>query len=108
MPGNALLIAVVYKNANQRMRTASKYFIFNMACANVLRTLYSVQVTTVSTAYSHQWLRNGLSSGSRMNCFAAVVTEAHATKANDIWQNFRDVRKCLKKKIREARQNFIN
>ena len=34
--------------------------------------------------------------------------EAHATKAQHIWQKFRDVRNLLKKKIREARQNFIN
>ena len=37
--------------------------------------------------------------------------EAHATKAQDIWQKFRDVRNLLdllKRKIREARQNFIN
>ena len=34
--------------------------------------------------------------------------DAHATKAQDIWQKFRDVRNLLKKKIREARQNFIN
>ena len=34
--------------------------------------------------------------------------EAHATNAQDIWQKFRDVRNLQKKKIREARQNFIN
>ena len=44
MLGNALLIAVVYKNANQRMRTPSNYFIFNMACADVLLTVYTIQI----------------------------------------------------------------
>ena len=58
--GNALLIAVVYKNANQRMRTPSNYFIFNMACADVLLTVYTVPVSSVSTAYSHQWLITGV------------------------------------------------
>ena len=38
MLGNALLIAIVCKNANPRMRTPSNYFIFNMACADVLLT----------------------------------------------------------------------
>ena len=58
--GNALLIAVVYKNANQRMRTPSNYFIFNMACADVLLTVYAVPDSIVDTAYSHQWLITGV------------------------------------------------
>ena len=60
MPGNALLIAVVCKNANQRMRTPSNYFIFNMACADVLLTVYAVPFSIVDTAYSHQWLITGV------------------------------------------------
>ena len=60
MLGNALLIAVVYKNANQRMRTPSNYFIFNMACADVLLTVYAVPDSIVDTAYSHQWLITGV------------------------------------------------
>ena len=39
MLGNALLIAIVYKNANERMRFPSNYFIFNMAYADVLLTV---------------------------------------------------------------------
>ena len=54
MLGNSLLIAIVYKNANQRMSTPSNYFIFNMACADALLTVYAVPVSTVSTAYRHQ------------------------------------------------------
>ena len=60
MLGNVLLIAVVYKNANQRMRTPSNYFIFNMACADVLLTVYTVPDSIVDTAYSHQWLITGV------------------------------------------------
>ena len=60
MLGNALLIAVVYKNANQRMRTPSNYFIFNMACADVLLTVYAVPVSIIDTAYSHEWLITGV------------------------------------------------
>ena len=60
MLGNVLLIAIVCKNANQRMRTPSNYFIFNMACADVLFTVYAVPVSIVDTAYSHQWLITGV------------------------------------------------
>ena len=60
MLGNALLIAIVYKNAHQRMRSPSNYFIFNMACADVLLTVYAVPVSIVDTAYSHQWLITGI------------------------------------------------
>ena len=55
MLGNALLIAVVYKNANQRMRTPNNYYILNMACAGVLlQSVYAVSVSIVDTAYSHR------------------------------------------------------
>ena len=60
MLGNSLLVAVVYKNANQRMKTPSNYFILNMACADVLLTVYAVPVSIVDTAYSHQWLITGV------------------------------------------------
>ena len=60
MLGNALLIAIVYKNAHQRMRSPSNYFTFNMACADVLLTVYAVPVSIVDTAYSHQWLITGV------------------------------------------------
>ena len=57
MLGNALLIAVVYKNANQRIRAPNNYFILNMACADVLlQSVYAVSVSIVDTAYSHQYL----------------------------------------------------
>ena len=54
MPGKALLIAVVCKNANQRMRApkhASNYFIFNMACADVSLTVYMLFLSALSTLH---------------------------------------------------------
>ena len=45
------------KNGNQRMRTPNNYFILNMACADgLLQSVYAVSVSTVDTAYSHQYL----------------------------------------------------
>ena len=58
--GNSLLIAVVYKNANQRMRTPSNYFIINMACADILLTVYCVPQNTIITAYKYRWLISGV------------------------------------------------
>ena len=58
--GNSLLIAVVFKNANQRMRTPSNYFIFNMAFADILLTVYSVPHTTIVIAYEYRWLIGGV------------------------------------------------
>ena len=42
------------------MRSPSNYFTFNMACADVLLTVYAVPVSIVDTAYSHQWLITGV------------------------------------------------
>lgn len=58
--GNLLLIAVVYKNGNQRMRTPSNYFIFNMACADILLTVYCVPQNTIIIAYRYRWLISGV------------------------------------------------
>ncbi|XP_078373896.1 neuropeptide receptor 22-like [Oculina patagonica] len=58
--GNSLLIAVVYKNANQRMRTASNYFIVNMACADMFLVAYMIPQNMILTAYDHRWLINGV------------------------------------------------
>ena len=58
--GNLLLIAVLYKNANQRMRTPSNYFIFNMACADLLLTVYCVPQSAIVTAYHYRWLISGV------------------------------------------------
>ena len=61
MLGNALLIAVVYKNANQRMRTPNNYFILNMACADVFLTVYALSTLQIATS--------GLSWESQESCF---------------------------------------
>ena len=37
--GNSLVLAVVYRNENNRMRTISNYFIVNMSCSDLLITL---------------------------------------------------------------------
>lgn len=58
--GNTLLIAVLYKNANQRMRTPSNFFIFNMACADMLLTLYCLPQNAIITAYQYRWLISGV------------------------------------------------
>ena len=58
--GNTLLIAVLYKNTNKRMRTPSNYFIFNMACADILLTLYCLPQNAIITAYQYRWLISGV------------------------------------------------
>ena len=58
--GNCLLIAVVYKNANQRMRTPSNYFILNMACADMLLVVYSVPQYIAMTVSDFQWIVGGV------------------------------------------------
>ena len=63
--GNALLITVMYKNANQRTRTPSNYVIFNMACADVLLTVYAVPALPTLHIVT-----SGLSRMSQASCFA--------------------------------------
>lgn len=57
---NCLLIAVVYKNSNQRMRTPSNYFIVNMACADLILVVYSVPANAAMTAHNYKWLIGGV------------------------------------------------
>ena len=57
--GNSLLIAVVYKNTNQRMRTPSNYFIVNLACADMFLVAYMVPQIIVLTACDFKWLISG-------------------------------------------------
>ena len=57
---NCLLMAVVYKNSNQRMRTPSNYFIVNMACADVILVVYTVPANAAMTAYNYRWLIGGV------------------------------------------------
>ena len=58
--GNSLLIAVVYKNTNQRMRTPSNYFIVNLACVDMFLVAYMVPQTMALTACDFKWLITGL------------------------------------------------
>ena len=60
LPGNALLVAVLLKNANHRMRTPSKYFIFSMACGDIIITVYCMPQFAITTAYQYRWLVSGV------------------------------------------------
>ena len=42
--GNSLVLAVVYRNENKRMRTISNYFIVNMSCSDLLITVCSIPI----------------------------------------------------------------
>lgn len=57
---NCLLIAVVHKNSNQRMRTPSNYFIVNMAFADLILVVYSVPANIAMTALNYRWLIGGV------------------------------------------------
>ena len=57
---NCLLIAVVHKNSNQRMRTPSNYFIVNMAFADLILVVYSVPANIALTAINYRWLIGGV------------------------------------------------
>ncbi|KAL9969481.1 hypothetical protein ACROYT_G021701 [Oculina patagonica] len=58
--GNSLLIAVVYKNANRRMRTPSNYFIVNMAFADMFLVAYMVPQNIANIANGNHWLITGV------------------------------------------------
>ncbi|XP_068696227.1 neuropeptide FF receptor 2-like [Montipora foliosa] len=60
LSGNALLVAVLLKNANQRMRTPSNYFIFSMACGDIIITVYCMPQFAITTAYHYRWLVSGV------------------------------------------------
>ena len=60
LPGNSLLVAVVLKNANKRMRTPSNYFILSMAYGDILLTVYSMPQFGILTAYRFRWLVSGV------------------------------------------------
>ena len=60
LPANALLVAVLLKNANQRMRTPSNYFIFSMACGDIIITVYCMPQFAITRAYQYRWLVSGV------------------------------------------------
>ena len=81
--GNCLLIAVVYKNANQRMRTPSNYFILNMACADILLVTYLVPQNIVVTACDLRWLISGVAGEilCRLSFFVGQITVFVSTES---------------------------
>ena len=60
LSGNGLLVAVLLKNANHRMRTPSNYFIFSMACGDIILTVYCMPQFAIKTAYHYRWLVSGV------------------------------------------------
>ncbi|XP_068755246.1 neuropeptide receptor 22-like [Montipora capricornis] len=60
LSGNALLVAVLLENANHRMRTPSNYFIFSMACGDIILTVYCMPQFAITTAYHYRWLVSGV------------------------------------------------
>ena len=57
--GNPLIIATVFKNHNRRMRTASNYFIVNLAVADLLMTTIQIPRAIVLVYFKHLWLIGG-------------------------------------------------
>jgi hypothetical protein len=57
--GNTIIIAIIYKNANRRMRAASNLFIFNMAISNLLLTVWNVPLSLKGLASDYEWCVGG-------------------------------------------------
>lgn len=57
--GNSIIIAIIYKNANHRMRTASNLFILNMAVSNLLFTVWNVPFSLKALVNDHEWKIGG-------------------------------------------------
>lgn len=53
--GNTIIIAIIYKNGNHRMRTASNFFILNMAVSNLLLTIWNVPFSLKALVNDHEW-----------------------------------------------------
>ena len=60
LSGNGLLVAVLLKNVNPRMRTPSNYFIFSVACGDIIITVYCMPQFAITTAYHYRWLVSGV------------------------------------------------
>ena len=60
LASNLLLILVVRRNVNKRMRTPNNYFILNMAFSDILLVLYVVPQYITMTACDMQWLIDGM------------------------------------------------
>jgi len=57
--GNATLIAIIHKNANQRMRTISSLFIANMAVSNLFLVIGNVPFTITASLNKGAWFVGG-------------------------------------------------
>ena len=57
--GNSLVLAVVYRNENKRMRTTTNYFIVNMSCSNLLMTVCNIPLIITGLAPEHNFLMEG-------------------------------------------------
>ena len=75
MLGNALLIAVLYKNANQRIRTPNNYFILNMATSGLSReSLITVYCSNVSLSLHYKFA---------CDCFGSFFPGVLSTQENN-------------------------
>ncbi|XP_068696226.1 orexin receptor type 2-like [Montipora foliosa] len=72
LSGNALLVAVLLKNANHRMHTPSNYFIFSMACGDIILTVYCMPQFAITTAYHYRWLVSGVA-GLALCCLSVFL-----------------------------------
>ena len=67
--GNSLTIAVVYQNANRRMRTASNYFVVSLAVCDILITVVLMVGHIISVAYA--------SSSPFSGVLASIICKVH-------------------------------
>ena len=54
--GNSLVVAVVYRNENKRMRTTTNYFIVNMSCSDLFRTVFNIPLIIARLNSEHNVL----------------------------------------------------
>ena len=57
--GNSLVLAVVYRNENKRMRTTSNYLIANMSCSELLLTVFNIPLAITGLASENQFIVGG-------------------------------------------------
>ena len=67
--GNSLVLAVVYRNENKRMRTISNYFIVNMSCSDLLITVCNIPLVITGLA-----LENGILVGGTLGNVLCKLT----------------------------------
>ena len=58
--GNSLVLAVVYRNENKRMRTLSNYFIVNMSCSDLLISVCNIPFLITNFALGTHILVGGV------------------------------------------------